>query len=236
MADLDVSHDFPRGRFHRCPLEARDVGGLRIAPAAGRMALNRVVLALQSCAFTLTLVTGLIELCLRCLLMYSAMLGELRKAPAENACPCRRKFDDSLHLLQQLPVVTDDNQAAAPAFKHVPQPLPTGSVEVVGRFVEYQQLRRTQQRTDQGNSGLLATAEIFGEVRRGDVAQPGLIEHLAQTLRQIPAFVDEIEVAGSGTAELQSLQCAERRGRSRSFCHGLPRSNNKSLRDVMRGN
>ncbi len=185
--------------FQRCPLEARNVGTLCVATAAGGMALDRVVLALQPRTFALTFDTGLIELCLRRLLMDPALLGEIRKPSAENCYSQRREFDKSLHLLQKLAVVTDDNQAATPALKQAHQPLPTAAVEVIGGLVEHQQWRLTQQCADQSDSGLLATAEVLRQIRPGEVGQPGPIEHLAQALGQIPAFIDEVEVVRSGS-------------------------------------
>lgn len=58
-------HDFPRSRFHRRPFEARHVGGLCVAPTAGSVALDCVVLALQSRTLALAFDSGLIKLCLR---------------------------------------------------------------------------------------------------------------------------------------------------------------------------
>ena len=74
--------------------------------------------------------------------------------------------------------MTDDDQTAAPVIECIQQPVATGAVQMIGRLIQHQQLRLAQQCFDQGDSDLLAAAEVFGEVGISDIGESALIKHL----------------------------------------------------------
>lgn len=58
--------------------------------------------------------------------------------------------------------MADHHQAVAPIGQFAQQPLAPGAVEVVAGFVQDQQLRCRQQRSDQRDPGQLAATESVG--------------------------------------------------------------------------
>lgn len=102
------------------------------------MSLDRVMLALQAVAFSIALGAGLIEdhsggglvdlsLSLECLVITAKDLGAQR-----------RQFDNPLHAVQQLPVMADHDQTAAPLLKLVHQPATSVGVQMISGFIQHQ--------------------------------------------------------------------------------------------------
>ena len=71
----------------------------------------------------------------------------------------RRELDDAIHPAQQGAVVTGDDGAAFPFLQHRDDDCACRCVEIVGRFVEQQDLRRREKEAREGEAGAFAAAE-----------------------------------------------------------------------------
>ena len=136
------------------------------------------------------------------------------------------QFRDLVHAVEQFEVVADHQDGAGESGDGGVEPLPSRTVEVVGRLVEQQhiglgeQLRaqRQQDRLPTGEGGDGAV-EVGG--RLGDRSEPELREDRECALLDVPVRADDVEVVGAerhrtryGAARPGGVRCrgSRRRG------------------------
>jgi hypothetical protein len=85
-------------------------------------------------------------------------------APAEHGDADRRQFDDAVDAFQQRAVMAGDKDAALPALQQLRHGQPSSAVQIVGGFIQQQQIRRFDHQARQCQARPLAAAE------RGDRA------------------------------------------------------------------
>ena len=133
-----MPHDLAGAAFHGGPLEARDVGGLRLLARSGCVAGDGVVFALQALQFAAALAATVLQCRVGRRLHHRALLQVGRVVATEHLHPQGRQFDDALHAVEQAPVVTDQDQATAPGGQLRHQPVPTRSVQVIAWLIQHQ--------------------------------------------------------------------------------------------------
>ncbi len=131
------------------------------------------------------------------------------------------ELDDALHLHQQLAVMADQDQATAPALQLLRQPVAAVAVQVVARLVEQQQVGVAQQGADQHHASQLPAAQRGRRVLWLHLLQAGVVQGLAQALRQVPAVIHLVQVFQAGGAGGQALQGAQGLGEAGDLGHAL---------------
>ncbi|MNM70109.1 hypothetical protein D3C81_817300 [compost metagenome] len=136
-------------------------------------------------------------------------------------------------MLQQQPVVADQ-QIALPALDELLlQPLPASQVEMIAGFIQDQQLRRLQQCAHQRNAHALPSAQVVHRHIDIHTVQAGIGQGLLQIVTQAPLLAHGIEIGLLRAAGLDPAQCIHHVIHSRKFSYPLTRGDAHLLGEVM---
>ena len=103
------------------------------------------------------------------------------------------EFDDAGgHRIQEAPVMGDDDRGTLPGAQHLFQPGDPFEVEMVGGFVQQQQIRFVDQGSGQRHA-LARPAGQASDLRVGRQAE--LFQHSARAGRALPVFVIAFGIA-----------------------------------------
>jgi hypothetical protein len=114
------------------------------------------------------------------------LLGKGAPRAAEDRDADRRQLDDAIDALQQRAVVAGDEYAALPAFEHLRHGQPSVDVEIVGRLVQQQQVRRLDQETRERHPCALAAAQVSDRAIQRQIRQAGFHQRGTQPGFQRP--------------------------------------------------
>src|SRR5581483_9973292 len=96
----------------------------------------------------------------------------------------------AVHPVQQLSVVADDKNAAAPTVEHGVELVARGEVEVVGRLVEQQHVGAPQQLCGEPERDHLAPAQRAERFSERDLAQPEPLQLRPDSVLKVPVLAD----------------------------------------------
>jgi hypothetical protein len=198
-----------RRRLVGHPLKRGDIQRIDDAQRLRRAPLAHVVLFLLASAGAATLLARMLQIGARRLLFRVALAPVVIVVAAVAAQRTGCQFDNALHARQQLPVMAGDQQPAAPLIQLLIQPGTPDAVEVVGRFVQQQKIRFAQQRAAQRRAHPLTAAQRACGSQRIEGRQPGGDKGVLQTIVEIPAPFQTIDIVRQRLPLLETRQRGE---------------------------
>src|ERR1700761_632341 len=171
------------------------VGSLRITHATCSTLLYALALFMHCALATSAFQLAQLQFLDGCIALARLLLRVQRVATAIAGQTMWREFHRALHGLQQVAIVTDHQQATVPSLELLKQGLPTRCVEMIGRFVQNQEVRIGQPCSrKRGTHGLSAAQAGGGSIDR-QMIEPGGSQLRLETLADIPAITEQIEIA-----------------------------------------
>jgi len=164
----------------------------------------------------------------RCLLI----VGEVSTEEPDLA---RVQFSDTLHPVQQRPVVADQQQDPGPLLQDRVQAVPGVDVEVVGGLVEQQDVGATQQVGGQPKGDDLAAAESVQSAVEGEFTEPDPVQLGAAALLDVPVVADRGEVFLTSITGFDGVQSGDGSGDAEHLRGGQGTGQRQVLRQIAEG-
>ena len=119
------------------------------------------------------------------------------------------ELDDLVDQVEQLPVVADHDDRAGPPPDRRGYQGPSPAVEVVGRFVENQGVRSSEEQTGQGGQHHLPPGQLPEPGVEVEAGQTQLGQRRRDPFGQVPVAVEPVQVLRAPLSALGPPQCGQ---------------------------